>query len=493
MTITTTSPSTPRLSDAARHLVVPSGIVATGWPRIRRRLSDMAIGFDPWQEGFGQLALSKRDDGKYAATVGGVMASIPRQTGKTFSVGSLAVAMCLEFPGLTVVWTAHRTRTATNTFRTLQGIVRRRRVFPHVDHVRTANGEQEIGFRNGSVIMFGAREQGFGRGFDEVDILVFDESQILTEKALDDMVAATNQSRHLHGALIFYLGTPPRPVDPGEVFSIKRDKALSGNADDLVYLEFSADPDADPDDRDQWVKANPSYPKRTPLESMLRLRENLLTDDAWLREALGIWVPEGSRRVIPADAWDDVADEDSIAVDQFALGIDVDPDRTYAAVSLAGQREDGCWHIELDEHRTGVGWLVPYVARLVEANPQIRAVVVDSASPAASLVNELTGHKIRPTTTTARDMANACGQLFDGVMEQWLRHIGQPQMSYSLSVARKRPLGDAWAWNRKDTVSDITPLVAATLALWGAQAPTVKRPTRKPRNGDTQSRRAVVL
>jgi hypothetical protein len=34
---------------------------------------------------------------------------------------------------------------------------------------------------------------------------------------------------------------------------------------------------------------NPSYPHRTPLESMLRLRENLPSDDAWNREALGIW------------------------------------------------------------------------------------------------------------------------------------------------------------------------------------------------------------
>jgi hypothetical protein len=73
--------------------------------------------------------------------------------------------------------------------------------------------------------MFGAREQGFGRGFDEVDIEVFDEAQILTEKALEDMIAATNQSRHPHGALLFFMGTPPRPSDPGEAFGLKREGA----------------------------------------------------------------------------------------------------------------------------------------------------------------------------------------------------------------------------------------------------------------------------
>src|SRR5690606_21330512 len=115
--------------------------------------------------------------------------------------------------------------------------------------------------------------QGFGRGFDEIDVEVFDESQILTEKALEDMVAATNQSRFLAGALLFFMGTPPRPIDPGEEFTNRRDKALSGKAHDMVYVEFSADPDADLDDREQWAKVNPSFPHRTPVESMHRMRE----------------------------------------------------------------------------------------------------------------------------------------------------------------------------------------------------------------------------
>ena len=143
--------------------------------------------------------------------------------------------------------------------------------------------------------MFGAREQGFGRGFDEVDIEVFDEAQILTEKALEDMVAATNQSRHPHGALLFYLGTPPRPTDPGEVFTLRRNEALSGESEDAVYIECSADSNVGRpggpslDDRKQLAKGNPSYPHRTPERSIQRLRKNLPSDDSWRREGLGVW------------------------------------------------------------------------------------------------------------------------------------------------------------------------------------------------------------
>ena len=61
------TPSTPRLSEAARHLVIPEGIVTSTFPRVYRRLQLVGIQFDPWQEGFGSVALGCRKDGRYAA------------------------------------------------------------------------------------------------------------------------------------------------------------------------------------------------------------------------------------------------------------------------------------------------------------------------------------------------------------------------------------------------------------------------------------------
>ncbi len=480
----TSPPSEPKLSEIAKHLVIPTGIVTTAWPRVVGKCADLGVTFDPWQHGIGAPALGKRKDGKYAATVGGVVLSIPRQVGKTFLVGMIIIALCLIHPGLTVLWTAHRTRTATKTFKSLQAMVRKKKIWPNVLAIRTANGEQEIVFRNGSIIMFGAREQGFGRGFDEVDVEVFDEGQILTEKALEDMVPAANQSRHEAGALLFFMGTPPRPSDPGEEFSNRRKKALSGKAKNMVYVEFSADDDADPDDREQWAKANPSFPLRTPVESMERMRENLTDDDSFRREALGIWDPIAKSSVIDAEAWKGQSDVESRAVDKLALAIDVSPERSSASVGLAGQRADGSWHIELDDQRNGIAWVVPHVAALLDANPAIRAVVVDGLSPAATLVPEFERHGITVTVTTARDMATACGSIFDGIYQKWLHHIGQQQVAVSLSTAGKRPLlQDAWGWSRKTSTSDITPVVALTLALWGAMSDAVKAPKKRQRSG----------
>src|SRR4051812_29832013 len=106
-----TKSGTPRLSEAARHVVAPTGVTSTGWPAVRDKCRDLGIRFRWWQHPIGQLILAKRADGKYASTVGGTGLSIPRQVGKTFLVGAIVFALCLLNPRLTVIWTAHRMAT----------------------------------------------------------------------------------------------------------------------------------------------------------------------------------------------------------------------------------------------------------------------------------------------------------------------------------------------------------------------------------------------
>ena len=498
MTLTTSS--TPRLSEVARHLIVPEGIETSVFPRVRRRLASMGIVFDRWQEGAATVALGCRSDGKFAATVGGVVWSIPRQVGKTFTVGNMLIALAIEIPRLRIVWTSHHGRTTTNTFRSMQSMVRRKEVLPFMSAgggIRVANGEQELSFANGSMIMFGSREQGFGRGMDAVDVLVFDEAQILDIKALEDMVPSTNQARNPHGGLVFFIGTPPRPVDNGEAFTAKRERALSGKASDIFYVEMSADPQADLDDREQWARANPSFPRRTPVESMMRMRENIPDDESWRREALGVWQQVSARGVVPMDAWSDRFDESSMAVDRLALGVEVGPDLESASVVLAGQRPDGQWHVEIDETRSGAAWLVSYVGKMLDANPQLLGVAGDVGGPLKALTEErggrwfLTGTQIRVHAPRVVELGAACSHLLDGVVTGWLHHIGQPQLDTAVQVAGKRALGDTgmWVFSRKTAVADITSVQASALGLWLAQ--NGKASIRAGRS--SSGRQAVVL
>jgi hypothetical protein len=84
-----------------------------------------------------------------------------------------------------------------------------------------------------------------------------------------------------------YIGTPPKPDDMSEAFTRMRTDALEGRAVDGRCVDrVRRGRDAKPDDRKQWAKANPSYPKRTPAQSILRLQRKLTPED-FLREGLG--------------------------------------------------------------------------------------------------------------------------------------------------------------------------------------------------------------
>lgn len=478
----------PGLLAEARHVVLPAGIVTSGFPAVQAVLLALRLVLDAWQSGLARCILGKDRHGLYAADT--VVISICRQAGKTFTIGCLVFADCIINPGTTTVWTAHRFKVSRETFNELRALAKSPLLAPHIDYdaITTAAGNECIPFRNGSRIVFAARERGAIRGFSKVRRLILDEAQILTESTMADLVPTMNQAANPQ---IILMGTPPKPADPGEVFTDLRAQALAGDAEGVLYVEFSADPDCDIDDWEAVAQANPSFPKRTPKRAILRLRKLLTNDDDYRREGLGIWAGGKSRRVIPHGSWDDAGDETSLAADRLALGVEAAPDLAWASVALAGQRDDGRWHVELDERRDGCAWLVPYVAALLAANPEIRAVVADAGAPVAALFDEFATAKVQLTMPKVKELGAACTRMLEGVVTGAVVHTRQPQLDAAVAVAGKRKLADTgmWVFARASAASDITPIMAATLALHGAQAATVKRPLKK-RSGE---RRGVVL
>ncbi|MGO1562613.1 MAG: hypothetical protein ACTHW7_12395, partial [Actinomycetaceae bacterium] len=141
----------------------------------------------------------------------------------------------------------------------------------------------------------------------------------------------------------------------------------------------------------------------------------------------------------------------------------------------------------------------PYLEALVAANPQIRAVAVDAGSPVKALIEQrrdqswyFTGTDLRVIPPRVQDLGGACATLLAGVVTGSVRHIKQGQLTAAATTAGKRKLGDTgmWVWHRASTASDITPIQAATLALWAAQLDTIYK---KPLRRRTSERRAVVL
>lgn len=476
------TPPTSRgaLLPEARHVVLPEGIVSSGFPAVAATCAKIGIEFDPWQVDLNRCILTKDAHEVYAADT--VVISISRQVGKTFDVGALVFADCIISAGTTTVWTAHRFKVARETFDSLRAMAKSPLLAPHIDYdsITTAAGNECIPFRNGSRIVFAARERGAVRGFAKVRRLILDEAQILTESALADMVPTMNQAENPQVVL---MGTPPKPKDPSEVFSNLRRDALAGTAEGVLYVEFSADPDADAHDRAQWRKANPSYPKRTPAKAILRMLK-LLGEEDFRREGLGIWDASETLRVISGATWAARVLADPKIDGPVAYGVDMNPDRTVAAIGVAARSGERV-HVEVAKHGSclaGTRWVVDWLADRVGP-----AVVIDARSPAAALIPDLRVRGVEVTITGAQQMAQACGAFYDLATAEpltpdapfLLSHFDQPLLNAALAGARKRGISGegGWGWDRRGG-TDITPLVAVTLASWGLTAK-----AKKPRTG----------
>lgn len=468
-----------RLSEIASHLVIPEGVVSTAWPMVARQLERMDTPLDTWQQGLLTVLLGKRASGLYACGVGGAVVSIPRQVGKTYTFGALAFALCLAAPDTLILWTAHRARTHNETFKSMCAMAERDSIKPFVKRYLTGAGTEAVEFANGSRILFGARENGFGRGFAKVDVLVLDEAQILSEKAMEDMVPATNAAPN---GLVLMMGTPPRPNDPGEVFTSRREAALSGDDPDVLYVEMSADKNANPDDREQWRKANPSYPHRTGEGAILRMRKLLGSVESFRREGLGIWDErQRGRRAFPSGVWGKrVGDAPVRGV--RSLGVKFTPDGSHVALAGALKAADGRVHVEGIRQAPmtdGTQWLVDF---LVERKDQVAHIIVDGKAGVGYLVNALKAERVGKSVLLVPtvDQAIVAHSMFDrAVVQGEVTHSGQAELDEQAEGALRREIGKAggFGWASEGDGS-VALLDAVTLAFYAAKT-SKRNPERK--------------
>ncbi|MBB4071615.1 hypothetical protein [Canibacter oris] len=472
-----------KLSETARHLCIPEGVSTTSWPMIEARCEEFGVLFDRWQQGIGTLAFSYRENGFYSCGIGGVWISIPRQTGKTYLFGWAVFALASLAPDLTIIWTAHHLRTSDETFNKMAAMAEKTAVRPHIKNIRRANGQQEIHFHNNSRIKFGSRAYGFGRGFDKVDIMVFDECQILTEAALADMLPATNAAPN---GLPVFMGTPPRPKDPGEAFTSRRQEALESGDPDTLYVEFSADKDAKIIDWKQLELANPSYPHRTKRQAIERMRKNIGSDDNFRREAYGIWDELAIRKtVFTPDQWDNLKTSTPPPAGTTCYAVKVTPDGSTVALAAARRPADTSEPVFIEAiHEAptgeGIGWVIEWLAARRDRAAQI---VIDSNSMNGYLLDGLrrlgVRNKRQVTVPTVREVIAAHGMFLQAVVEGTLAHSGQELLTREVLSATTRKIGNngGFGWQAPDGET-VAAMEAATLAFHAART-TTRRPGRK--------------
>jgi hypothetical protein len=97
----------------------------------------------------------------------------------------------------------------------------------------------------------------------------------------------------------------------------------------------------------------------------------------------------------------------------------------------------------------------------------VQSVLIDPHSPGATLIKPLTDAEVTVTQPSTSHIAVAHGTFLDELAAGRLRHTGQPELGAAVRHGAQRPLGGATAWQRRGTPVDVSPLSAATLAVWG--------------------------
>lgn len=419
---------------------------------------------DPWQALALEVGLSEDAAGQWAAFEVGVI--VARQNGKDSIFEALQLAKLLLCDDQLIIHSAHEFKTAKEAFRRLTVLIDtsqdlRSRV------LRMVRNPSEFGIdlRSGQRLRFFARTSGSGRGWT-ADTLILNEAYRLGGEAMAALLPTLSSRPNPQ---VWYGSSAP--LADSEQLHHVRARAVAGmsggDAGRLAFLEWSAPEDCDPSDPAAWAQANPALGHRMTLD-FVRAEFDAMPAQQFGRERLSIPdEPLGSGQPIPLDLWSALADPEGSALDlrDLTLAVDMPPDRSSAAVVACGRRPDGTPQVEVVAVDAGSGWVVDRCTA-VAAKRWIREVVVDGASAAAALVPALESAGFTVVKTTTREYTEACGGMYDAVVQASVRNVPHPAMAQALAGATKRALGDAWAFDKRKASSDITPLVAAALARW---------------------------
>lgn len=469
--------------DAARAEGVTSLVVVR--PRVRSAPAfDVSLGseavelavscgqdLDPWQCEALEDAMGLQADGRWAAFEFGL--NVPRQNGKG-GVAEPRVLHEVEHPRRLVLWSSQQQDTSTEALYRLVNLIEdSERLSPLLAKVTYANGKEGIWFTNGSRIRFMTRSKSRARGFSG-DLIIFDEAMFLAEYSVGAMLPTLSARANPQ---VWYMGSAvdQQIHEHGVVWTRVRERGLKGEPR-LAYTEFSVAAETpehltpeDRADQNNWAQANPALDLRISrdyVESELQA----LDSRSFAVERLGVGdyprTDFSSLSPISPEVWQGLVDEDSELQDPICFGYDLSPTRK-GAIAAAGRNQNGDWHVEIIRHRQGAGWIVDELAALVLSH-EPKMVRRDGYGPVASLGMREEEAGLDIDTTTADQHGQACGKLVDAVAEGTLRHLGSSELADAIRGAATRPLGDAWAWSRKNSTVDISPLVAATLALSAA-------------------------
>jgi hypothetical protein len=422
--------------------------------------------FMPWQRHVADVALEVDAAGRFAYQL--VLVTVPRQSGKTTLFGSVLDHRALVVARARCWFTQQSGKHAVDWLINEHWPL----LAPFVPkvHLRRAAGSEHIKWLPSGGLIRPFPPTPDGLHGKTSDLVVVDEPwafDLVRGGQLDQAIVPTQATRP--GAQVWKVSTAGDASSVWWLGSVEagRRAAGAGRTEGVAYFEWSCPDDLDPTEPVSWPLYHPAYGRTIGAEGM-QAALDMLGPDEFARAYGNRWVSSVAR-VIPLEAWRQAADPDGAPGEggHLAFGFDVAVDRSDAAIVAAWRDETGVAHLEMADHRDGVGWLAGRVVELVEMWRPV-AVAYDAAGPALDVADVATRAGVSLEGLKAREYAAACAGLLEalcatptGVMIR-----PHPALDAAAAGAARRALGDAWAWGRRQSGTSISALTAATVALW---------------------------
>jgi hypothetical protein len=427
----------------------------------------------PWQQQVADTAL-EIDPATGRLVYREVTLTVPRQSGKTTLILALAVHRALTMGSAQrIVYTAQTRLDARKKWEDDHLPILQGSPFGKLFRPRKSAGNEAFMWANGSLhgIMAVTKKSGHG---PTIDLGFIDEAFAQEDARLEQAAKPSMITRSQPQLWIVSTAGDEKSAYLRAKVDAGRARAEAGRTRNTAYFEWSAPEDADPYDESVWWSCMPALGRTVSVEAIRADLDSMAGSGklgefrrAYLNQWLDL-IPD-EWLVIRRDAWLSLR-EAPVAHGQVALAADVTPrtpgSEVWGSIAAAWQRPDGLTDVELIDRRRGTGWMPERVAEIVRRHRPC-ATVIDAVGPAASLIDEIEALGVEVMRPNMREVVQACGRFFDAVMDsRTLRHGGDPALDAAVAGAIRRELGDGWAWARKGSSVDISPLVACTLASW---------------------------
>lgn len=442
---------------------------------------------DEWQQDVLVAALGENPDGTWASPEVAVIC--PRQNGKNAILEARELAGLFLLGERLIIHSAHQIDTSMEAWNRLKFLIENTpELAGRVKRMPGTHGQEGIELWDGSRARFRTRTKGGGRGFSG-DLVVFDEAMIFSEASLAAIMPVVSARPNPQ---VWYTGSAVDQAvhSEGVVLSRVRQRALKGDDDRLTYFEWSMDYPTPSDvpaealaDLEKVAAANPALGIRISAEYVRGELPALgHRNFAVERGGIGDWPdPDAAAEVvIDSDVWARLEQPHEQLQDPVAFAFDVTPDRSSSAIAAAGLTAEGRPMVEIVHHDRGTGWVVPKLLELHIAHKPL-AVACDGRGAGGGFMAELEREGVEVVGMSSSDHAQAAGGFYDAVTEGRLVHLGQHNLTAAVRGATQRPLEGAWAWNRRTSAVDISPLVAVTLALGAYRLKAAEKPKPPPR------------